>query len=106
MIIRLYSLNWFIRHLNGTVLESFVWPAFLITDAYNALNNLVYKRQRTKSFLVVPYCLLNFMSYLFYIVVFFSEFLTFCVSACWLCFGDKFIILNNSSQLFTYTAAT
>ncbi|XP_026431729.1 cleavage and polyadenylation specificity factor subunit 2-like isoform X1 [Papaver somniferum] len=27
------------KHLNGTVLESFVRPAVLITDAYNALNN-------------------------------------------------------------------
>ncbi|ONK69926.1 uncharacterized protein A4U43_C05F28300 [Asparagus officinalis] len=39
------------RHLNGTVLESFVWPAFLITDAYNALNNQVYKCQRDQEFL-------------------------------------------------------
>ncbi|KAG0454158.1 hypothetical protein HPP92_025462 [Vanilla planifolia] len=34
------------RHLNGTVLESFVRPAVLITDAYNALNNQLYKRQQ------------------------------------------------------------
>uniref|UniRef100_A0ACD5T9Q8 Uncharacterized protein n=1 Tax=Avena sativa TaxID=4498 RepID=A0ACD5T9Q8_AVESA len=32
------------RHLNGTALGSFVRPAVLITDAYNALNNQVYKR--------------------------------------------------------------
>ncbi|KAM0888196.1 hypothetical protein ACQ4PT_028531 [Festuca glaucescens] len=34
------------RHLNGTALGSFVRPAVLITDAYNALNNQVYKRQQ------------------------------------------------------------
>ena len=34
----------FIRHLNGTVLASFVWPAVLITDAYNALKNQPYRR--------------------------------------------------------------
>jgi hypothetical protein len=34
----------FIRHLNGTVLSSFVRPAVLITDAYNALNNQPYRR--------------------------------------------------------------
>ncbi|XP_078182694.1 cleavage and polyadenylation specificity factor 100 isoform X1 [Carex rostrata] len=39
------------RHLNGTVLESFVRPAVLITDAYNALNNQVYKRQRDQEFI-------------------------------------------------------
>ncbi|KAG0453066.1 hypothetical protein HPP92_025730 [Vanilla planifolia] len=39
------------RHLNGTVLESFVRPAVLITDAYNALNNQLYKRQRDLEFL-------------------------------------------------------
>ncbi|KAJ1694426.1 hypothetical protein LUZ63_011124 [Rhynchospora breviuscula] len=39
------------RHLNGTVLESFVRPAVLITDAFNALNNQVYKRQRDQEFL-------------------------------------------------------
>lgn len=39
------------RHLNGTVLESFVRPAVLITDAYNALNNQHYKRQRDQEFL-------------------------------------------------------
>lgn len=39
------------RHLNGTVLESFVRPAVLITDAYNALNNQLYKRQRDQEFL-------------------------------------------------------
>uniref|UniRef100_A0A2N9EEK6 Cleavage and polyadenylation specificity factor subunit 2 n=1 Tax=Fagus sylvatica TaxID=28930 RepID=A0A2N9EEK6_FAGSY len=32
------------RHLNGTVLSSFVRPAVLITDAYNALNNQPYRR--------------------------------------------------------------
>ncbi|KAL5170313.1 Cleavage and polyadenylation specificity factor subunit 2 [Glycine soja] len=31
------------RHLNGTVLGSFVRPAVLITDAYNALNNQPYR---------------------------------------------------------------
>lgn len=35
-----------IRHLNGTVLESFVRPAVLITDAYNALNNQPPRQQR------------------------------------------------------------
>ncbi|CAL9759692.1 cleavage and polyadenylation specificity factor subunit 2-like [Musa acuminata AAA Group] len=39
------------RHLNGTVLESFVRPAVLITDAYNALNNQLYKRQRDQEFI-------------------------------------------------------
>lgn len=39
------------RHLNRTVLESFVRPAVLITDAYNALNNQLYKRQRDQEFL-------------------------------------------------------
>lgn len=32
------------RHLNGTVLATFVRPAVLITDAYNALNNQPYRR--------------------------------------------------------------
>lgn len=40
----------FIRHLNGTVLGSFVRPAVLITDAYNALNNQPYRRQKDKEF--------------------------------------------------------
>jgi cleavage and polyadenylation specificity factor subunit 2 len=39
------------RHLNGTVLESFVRPAVLITDAYNALNNQPSSRQRDQEFL-------------------------------------------------------
>ncbi|GFZ15350.1 cleavage and polyadenylation specificity factor 100 [Actinidia rufa] len=39
------------RHLNGTVLESFVRPAVLITDAYNALNNQPSRRQRDQEFL-------------------------------------------------------
>ncbi|KAJ8748317.1 hypothetical protein K2173_001736 [Erythroxylum novogranatense] len=39
------------RHLNGTVLESFVRPAVLITDAYNALNNQPPRQQRDKEFL-------------------------------------------------------
>ncbi|KAJ3693032.1 hypothetical protein LUZ60_012127 [Juncus effusus] len=39
------------RHLNGTVLESFVRPAVLITDAFNALNNQFYKRQRDQEFI-------------------------------------------------------
>ncbi|GMH08982.1 hypothetical protein Nepgr_010822 [Nepenthes gracilis] len=41
------------RHLNGTVLESFVRPAVLITDAYNALNNQPPRRQRDQEFLDV-----------------------------------------------------
>ncbi|KAJ0489145.1 putative metallo-beta-lactamase, cleavage and polyadenylation specificity factor subunit 2 [Helianthus annuus] len=32
------------RHLNGTVLESFVRPVVLITDAYNALSNQPSRR--------------------------------------------------------------
>uniref|UniRef100_A0ACD5TG03 Uncharacterized protein n=1 Tax=Avena sativa TaxID=4498 RepID=A0ACD5TG03_AVESA len=40
------------RHLNGTALGSFVRPAVLITDAYNALNNQVYKRQQDQDFIV------------------------------------------------------
>lgn len=39
------------RHLNGTVLESFVRPAVLITDAYNSLNNQPSRRQRDHEFL-------------------------------------------------------
>ncbi|KAF8369927.1 hypothetical protein HHK36_032046 [Tetracentron sinense] len=39
------------RLLNGTVLESFVRPAVLITDAYNALNNQPSRRQRDQDFL-------------------------------------------------------
>ncbi|KAM7499665.1 hypothetical protein LguiA_024079 [Lonicera macranthoides] len=39
------------RHLNETVLESFVQPAFLITDAYNALNNQPSRRQWDQEFL-------------------------------------------------------
>ncbi|XP_021692757.1 cleavage and polyadenylation specificity factor subunit 2 isoform X2 [Hevea brasiliensis] len=39
------------RHLNGTVLESFVRPAVLITDAYNALSNQPPRQQRDKEFL-------------------------------------------------------
>ncbi|KAK6936840.1 Metallo-beta-lactamase [Dillenia turbinata] len=39
------------RLLNGTVLESFVRPAVLITDAYNALNNQPSRRQRDQEFL-------------------------------------------------------
>lgn len=47
----LYLLMWaFFRHLNGTVLGSFVRPAVLITDAYNALNNQPYRRQKDKEF--------------------------------------------------------
>ena len=38
-------------HLNGTALGSFVRPAVLITDAYNALNNQVYKRQQDQDFI-------------------------------------------------------
>ncbi|KAI5444323.1 hypothetical protein KIW84_012816 [Lathyrus oleraceus] len=38
------------RHLNGTVLGSFVRPAVLITGAYNALNNQPYRRQKDKEF--------------------------------------------------------
>lgn len=39
------------RLLNGTVLESFVRPAVLITDAYNALSNQPSRRQRDQEFL-------------------------------------------------------
>ncbi|CAH9121693.1 unnamed protein product [Cuscuta epithymum] len=39
------------RHLNGTILESFVRPAVLITDAYNALSNQPSRRQRDQEFL-------------------------------------------------------
>lgn len=39
------------RHLNGTALESFVRPAVLITDAFNALNNQPSRRQRDQEFL-------------------------------------------------------
>jgi cleavage and polyadenylation specificity factor subunit 2 len=40
------------RHLNGTVLQSFVRPAVLITDAYHALyTNQTARQQRDKEFL-------------------------------------------------------
>ncbi|CAN6461689.1 unnamed protein product [Victoria cruziana] len=39
------------RHLNATVLGSFVRPAVLVTDAYNALNNQPYRRQRDQELL-------------------------------------------------------
>lgn len=39
-----------IRHLNGINQASFVRPAVLITDAYNALNNQPYRRQKDKEF--------------------------------------------------------
>ncbi|KAJ7969356.1 Cleavage and polyadenylation specificity factor subunit 2 [Quillaja saponaria] len=38
------------RHLNGIVRGSFVRPAVLITDAFNALNNQTYKRHQDKEF--------------------------------------------------------
>uniref|UniRef100_A0A7I4EGV0 Cleavage and polyadenylation specificity factor subunit 2 n=1 Tax=Physcomitrium patens TaxID=3218 RepID=A0A7I4EGV0_PHYPA len=39
------------RHLNKTVLENFVRPAVLITDAYNALNNQPPRKQRDQEFI-------------------------------------------------------
>ncbi|XP_050206694.1 cleavage and polyadenylation specificity factor subunit 2 [Mercurialis annua] len=39
------------RHLNGTVLESFVRPAVLITDAYTALSNQPPRQQRDREIL-------------------------------------------------------
>lgn len=39
------------RHLNKTVLENFVRPAVLITDAYNALNNQPQRKQRDQEFI-------------------------------------------------------
>ena len=39
-----------IRHLNGINPSSFVRPAVLITDAYNALNNQPYRRQMDREF--------------------------------------------------------
>ncbi|CAM8878775.1 unnamed protein product [Rhodiola kirilowii] len=42
-----------LKLLNGTALESFVRPAVLITDAYNALNNQPPRRQRDQEFLDV-----------------------------------------------------
>jgi len=38
-------------HLNGTVLGSFVRPAVLITDAYNALNNQGYRKKQDQDFI-------------------------------------------------------
>ncbi|KAH0978924.1 hypothetical protein GBA52_006101 [Prunus armeniaca] len=38
------------KHLNGINQASFVRPAVLITDAYNALNNQPYRRQKDKEF--------------------------------------------------------
>lgn len=40
----------FIRHLNGINQSAFARPAVLITDAYNALNNQPYRRQKDKEF--------------------------------------------------------
>lgn len=40
----------FFRHLNGINPSSFVRPAVLITDAYNALNNQPYRRQMDREF--------------------------------------------------------
>ncbi|OWM75610.1 cleavage and polyadenylation specificity factor subunit 2 [Punica granatum] len=39
------------RHLNGTALESFVRPAVLVTDAYNALNTQLPTKQRERAFI-------------------------------------------------------
>ncbi|GBG69921.1 hypothetical protein CBR_g4749 [Chara braunii] len=39
------------RHLSGTVLETFVRPAVLITDAYNALSNQAFKKERDHLFI-------------------------------------------------------
>ncbi|CAL1408288.1 unnamed protein product [Linum trigynum] len=39
------------RHLNGIVAESFVRPAVLITEAYNALSNQPHRAQRDREFL-------------------------------------------------------
>ena len=36
------------KHLNGIILESFVRPAVMITDAYNTLNNQPPKQQRQR----------------------------------------------------------
>ncbi|TQD86601.1 hypothetical protein C1H46_027867 [Malus baccata] len=38
------------KHLNGINQSAFVRPAVLITDAYNALNNEPYRRQKDKEF--------------------------------------------------------
>ncbi|KAM5557357.1 cleavage and polyadenylation specificity factor subunit 2 [Rosa sericea] len=38
------------KHLNGINQSSFVRPAVLITDAYNALNNQPYRRQKDREF--------------------------------------------------------
>lgn len=48
------------RHLNKTVLENFVRPALLITDAYNALNNQPQRKQRDQEF--TGKCFYNFLS--------------------------------------------
>lgn len=37
--------------MNGTVLQSFVRPAVLITDAFNALNTQPSKRQKDQEFI-------------------------------------------------------
>ncbi|KAK4800101.1 hypothetical protein SAY86_025466 [Trapa natans] len=39
------------KHLNGTALQSFVRPAVLITDSYNALNNQLPMKQRERAFI-------------------------------------------------------
>lgn len=48
-----------IRLLNGTALESFVRPAVLITDAYNALNNQPPRRQRDQEFIGICFMFLK-----------------------------------------------
>jgi len=48
---KLLELSHFSRHLNGTVLGSFVRPAVLITDAYNALNNQGYRKKQDQDFI-------------------------------------------------------
>lgn len=54
----------FTRHLNGTILESFVRPAVLITDAYNALNNQPSRRQRDQEFLGIALsCIIDFLKH-------------------------------------------
>lgn len=48
--IKLLTAMIFVRHLNGINQSSFVRPAVLITDAYNALNNQAYRRQKDREF--------------------------------------------------------
>lgn len=73
-IIRLTKILFF-RLLNGTVLQSFVRPSVLITDAFNALNTQPSRRKKDQEFIgAILFLIINstfhlsllFMEWLFY----------------------------------------